>query len=66
MPSPTSNTPPTKRWKGMKLVKVSDVPGFDKWLYGQTMPVVEGDPEPFNWAYWVDYETFISGRKNTD
>lgn len=49
-----------------KIVKVSDVKGFSEWLIGQTMPVVEGEKEPFNWAYYSDYERFIRGLKVID
>lgn len=48
-------------WHGMKLVKISDVPGFSEWLGGQTMPFVYGVPDPFDWAYEDDYERFIQG-----
>jgi len=53
--------PETKMWKGMKLVRVSDVEGFGDWLTGQTMPMVEGDKTPFDWAFIGDYERFIAG-----
>jgi len=53
--------PTIKIWQGMKLVKISDVPGFDDWLYGQTLPVVEDDPEPLNWAYYDDYRRCTNG-----
>lgn len=43
------------------VVRIADVPGFAKWLHGQTMPVIEGDPEPFGWAYYHDYQRFIQG-----
>ena len=50
----------------MKVVKVSEVPGFDKWLSGQTRPVVEGDPDPYDWAYFWDFERYITGLPVTD
>jgi len=55
-----------KEWNGMKVVKVSEVPGFDKWLSGQTRPVVEGDPDPYDWAYFWDFERYITGLPVTD
>ena len=54
--------PEIKLWHGMKLAKISDVGDeFKEWLYGQTLPLVEDDPEPMNWAYYWDYERFING-----
>lgn len=48
-------------WKGMKLVRISDVDGLDKWLFGQTLPLVEDNKTPTDWAYFWDYERFIKG-----
>lgn len=48
------------------LVRISSVDGFLDWLRGQTVPVVEGDPTPFDWAYYSDYERFIGGLPNID
>lgn len=45
-----------------KVVRVSDVTGFIDWLNDQTMPVVEGNPTPFDWAYYEDYERFIRNK----
>jgi len=42
-----------------KLVRISSVPGFAELLRGQTIPLVEGDPRPFDWAYFGDYIRFI-------
>jgi hypothetical protein len=54
-------TEPTKIiWHEMELVKISDVPGFADWLYGQTLPYVEDDPTPTDWAYEWDYDRFIN------
>lgn len=50
----------------MKLVRISDVKGFSDWLAGQTMPVVEGDKNPFDWAYEWDYERFINNLPVVD
>jgi hypothetical protein len=49
-------------WQGMRLVKISSVPDpkFRGWLSGQTTPLVEDDPNPFDWAYEWDYERFIN------
>lgn len=43
----------------MVIVKIADVPGFRKWLYGQTLPMVKGNKYPFGWAYYDDYVRFI-------
>lgn len=48
-------------WKGMTLVCVSDVKGFGEWLSGQTMPLVDDDAEPTNWAYYHDYLRYVQG-----
>jgi hypothetical protein len=52
-------------WNGMKLVKISDVSvEFRRWLYGQTLPLVDdetvNDGRPFDWAYESDYYRFIN------
>lgn len=55
--------PITRMWHGIKIVKVSTViskPRFKEWLGGQTMPYVEDDYAPFDWAYYSDYERFIN------
>lgn len=38
-----------------KVVRISDIVGFGKWLGGQTVPVLEGEDNPFGWAYYNDY-----------
>jgi hypothetical protein len=59
--------PETVTWKGMKLVRVSDVgEKFAKWLYGQTLPFVEDNETPTDWAYYWDYERFISNLPVVD
>ena len=51
--------PTIKGYLGGKIVKISEVKGFAKWLSGQTIPVVAGTDNPFDWAYYEDYERFI-------
>lgn len=46
---------------GMWIVKISDKPGFSEWLYGQTLPYVEEDSNPCDWAYYNDYARFKLG-----
>lgn len=53
-------------WKGIKLVRISSVPGFGEWLYGQTIPLVEDDPNPTDWAYYWDYQNFKRKGRITD
>jgi hypothetical protein len=54
------NRPEEMRWEGMKLVRISDVgEAFRVWLYGQTLPVVDGNATPFDWAYYGDYVRFV-------
>lgn len=49
-------------WNGMPIVKVSSVGGdFAEWLYGQTMPFVEEDENPTDWAYLWDYNRWKAG-----
>lgn len=49
-------------WHGMKIVKISSVGDrFQKWLYGQTLPYVNEEKDPLDWAYISDYNRFISG-----
>ena len=52
--------PQTMIWHGMDLVRMSDVPGLIAWMYGQTMPLVSDDPDPFDWVYYEDYYRFIN------
>jgi hypothetical protein len=48
--------------EGWKVVRISSVGDkFREWLYGQTLPLLEGDDNPFDWAYYADYERFIKG-----
>lgn len=49
-----------------KIVKISEVEGFSKWLSGQTLPLVEKDKDPFGWAYYGDYLRFIEKRPVID
>ena len=50
----------TMLWHDMTLVKISDVgEDFKKWLYGQTVPYVEEDINPFDWAYSWDYDRYV-------
>lgn len=48
-------------WHDMRLVRISTVPGFGSWLYGQTMPLVEDDVSPYDWAYYSDYDRYVKG-----
>ena len=51
-----------KTWYRMKIVKISSVGGnFSEWLNGQTLPLVEGDENPTDWAYYDDYMRWING-----
>ena len=59
--------PTTKFWNGMMLVKISDVgDNFREWLWGQTIPLVEDDPEPTNWAYIWDWERYVNKQPIID
>jgi len=55
------NKPEIRNWEGMKIIRVSDIGGFGKWLHGQTLPLVEDDETPTDWAYYWDYERYING-----
>jgi hypothetical protein len=56
-----------KVWHKIKIVKVSRVgEEFSKWLYGQTMPLIEDDEYPYDWAYYSDYLRFKNGLKIID
>lgn len=51
-----------KAWEGMNIVKISSVKEPDKlmkWLTGQTLPLVEDDPDPTGWCYAWDYLNFL-------
>lgn len=61
----------TKMWAdtGFEIVKISSVPEKEKfmvWLGGQTLPWVEDEENPLDWAYKHDYDYFIRGLKVTD
>jgi hypothetical protein len=56
----------TMVWNKMKLVRISTVPGFSEWLNGQTIPYVEGDPTPTDWAYFDDYYRYIRNMEVID
>ena len=58
--------PIIKTLEGMKVVKISSVIGFERWLYGQTNPVIESDIDPFDWAFYDDYIRFRDGLEVTD
>jgi hypothetical protein len=54
--------PTIKTWHGIEIVKISSVGGnFSDWLYGQTLPLVEDDENPTNWAYYSDYLRWANG-----
>lgn len=50
-------------WGMGKVINVSDIGDeFATWLNGQTRPIVdvpELTSEPFDWAWYADYERFI-------
>lgn len=53
-------------WHGLCLVKISSLPRrsrekFKIWLAGQTLPYVEEDKDPTDWAYSWDYDRFKDG-----
>lgn len=51
-----------KTWCGTKIVKISEVDvAFSDWLYGQTLPLVEDDKNPTDWAYYADYLRWVNG-----
>jgi len=58
---PEIKEPRRMTWHGTELVRVSDVPGLREWMWGQTMPFVADDLNPYDWAYVWDYERFIEG-----
>lgn len=48
---------------GYLIVKISTVPepiDFSNWLYGQTLPYLENDPDPLDWAYMSDYIRYVN------
>lgn len=65
LPHPVN--PDMTLWNGMELVRISDVgKEFADWLYGQTLPYVEDDPTPTDWAYVCDFDRFLSGLQVED
>ena len=55
------------KWRGYTLVRISSVgKEFDKWLKGQTYPIVEDSETPHDWAYYEDYDNFIKGKPVLD
>ncbi len=60
-------TPQVRQYKGILIVQISkQAPEFAEWLNGQTMPVVEGASDPFDWAYYEDYIRWAQKRPVTD
>ena len=58
------DNPTIMSWHGIWIVKISEIDNkeeFSKWLYGQTLPYVEEDENPTNWAYYGDYSRWIRG-----
>lgn len=44
------------------VVRINSVPdkeGFGRFLNGQTMPYLEGEEDPFGWAYMGDYLRYV-------
>lgn len=41
------------------VVRISAYPGFGKWLYGQTIPMMPDEDNPYDWAYVCDWERFM-------
>jgi len=42
------------------IVRVSEIgEEFAKWLTGQTLPLVNEDEHPTDWAYYSDYSRWI-------
>jgi hypothetical protein len=61
------NNPEVMTWNGMKLVRISDVgERFSKWLNGQTIPLVEDNKNPTDWAYYQDYVRFVNNLRVID
>jgi hypothetical protein len=59
--------PETIIWHDMKLVRISDVGDkFLKWLAHQTVPIVDDNETPFDWAYYWDYDRFIKNLPIVD
>jgi hypothetical protein len=53
----------TRTWNGISIVQISLVDNkeeFAKWLYGQTLPWVEEDENPTDWAYYADYIRWLN------
>lgn len=54
-------------WPRIKDLPVEQQEPFNKWLYGQTCPWIEGLPISEQDAYYPwDYERFIAGRPCND
>lgn len=57
-----------RKWNDIVIVKIDSVldvvnnESFAGWLYGQTLPYVDGDENPTGWAYSWDYERFINRK----
>ena len=58
--------PTIKVWNDTSIVKISEVSGFKKWLNGQTMPIVDSEEDPYDWAYAQDYERFKAHKPIVD
>lgn len=54
-----------KTWNNIKIVKINSVNDrrFLDFLMGKTLPFVAEDKEPYNWAYYYDYERFLNRLK---
>lgn len=49
---------------GTPYVRITEIPdflrpGFQKWIYHHTRPVIKDDPEPFLCAYGWDYQGYL-------
>lgn len=58
--------PTVYEFNGIKVIRISDVPGFEKWLSGQTLPLIEESETPYDWAYVEDYDRFAKGFSVVD
>ena len=48
--------PETLIFNDMIVVRISDVgKDFAEWLNGQTLPLIEENQDPLDWAYYWDY-----------
>ena len=50
-------------WHGIHIIKISEINNekFNKWMYGQTYPLVEEDENPTDWCYFSDYIRWLNG-----